>query len=269
MCPHRWLSGCLWLVFALCCQAQPADQPAAVDDKLHWGHFSATFRYDGEPPEPRKLEVDKDREAIKLPLFDRSLQVDPKTKGLANVVVWLYRKPSEKLPPIHASYAELAKQEVVLENRNSQLEPHVAILWTEQTLLLRNRDPIGHNHVGAFFVNPAWSDLSPAGGGVKKRMSKAESRPMPLACNIHPWESGWLLIRDNPYMAVSDSQGKLQIKNLPAGEHTFVLWHEVPGFLKELNRDGKVLKLKNGRLTMNIKPGESDLGELLLNLQRN
>lgn len=267
MCRYNWFSGCLWLAFALCCKAQPVDQPAAADDKLQWGHFSATFRYDGEPPEPRELKVDKDRGAIKLPLFDRSLQVDPKTKGLANVVVWLYRAPGQPASPIHATYAEHAKQEVVLETRNSQFEPHVTTLWTQQTLLVKNADMIGHNPHGDLLANNSLGELLPVEVSVKRNFVKQESRPMSLACTIHPWESGWLLIRDNPYMAVSDSQGKLQIKNLPAGEHTFVFWHEVPGFLKEITRDGKVVKL-GGRLTLTIKSGENDLGIILCKPER-
>jgi hypothetical protein len=69
-------------------------------------------------------------------------------------------------------------------------------------------------------------------------------------------------------MAVSTSQGKLQIKNLPVGKHTFVLWHELPGWVKEFKRDGKVEKTNNGKLTINIKPGDNDLGEIFIKPER-
>lgn len=229
-----------------------------------WGNLSATFLYDGEPPEPRKLKIDKDTGFVKGPMFDPSLVVDPKTKGVANVVTWLYLARGEEAPPIHASYAELAKQDVVLETRNAQIEPHVVTLWLPQTLVVKNSDPIGHNRKGDFFANPAWSDLSPGDATFKKRMYKEERRPMPLACNIHPWESGYLLIRNNPYMAVSDTQGKLLIKNIPAGKRTFILWHELLGFVKEPKRGGEVHKLEYGRLTVDIKPGDNDLGQFVI-----
>jgi len=126
---HSWLFNfCFWSALALCSQAafsaedkgkkdpKVEDKPAAVaDDKLKWGNLSATFIYDGEPPEPRELKIDKDREFYKDPIFDASLLVDEKSKGIANVVTWLYVPNGEKPPPIHASYSERAKQDVVLD----------------------------------------------------------------------------------------------------------------------------------------------------------
>jgi hypothetical protein len=245
-------------------------QPEDKDDeaaKLKWGDFSATFLYDGEPPKPQELRVDKDVEAFKLPLLDRSLQVDAKTKGVANVVVWLHVAAGQK-PPIHASYAELAKQEVLLENRNGQIEPHVTILWTEQTLLMKNADRVGHNQIGNLFANSALGELAPVGSSIKRNLRKQETRPFPLSCNIHPWEQGWLLVRDNPHMAVSDAQGKLTIKNLPVGELQLVFWHEKVGFLTEWKRDGKLEKVPRGRLGIAIKPGENKFGELVIKPER-
>lgn len=69
---------------------------------------------------------------------------------------------------------------------------------------------------------------------------------------------GWLVLRDNPYMAVTDADGRFAIKNLPVGEHEFVLWHERIGYLRELAIGSKKTSAK-GRLTMTIQPGENDL----------
>lgn len=74
---------------------------------------------------------------------------------------------------------------------------------------------------------------------------------------------GWLLIRDNPYMAASDEHGKLTIANLPAGDWTFRVWHEW-NFVKQAKRDGKAVEWPRGRLTLKIELGDNDLGEILL-----
>jgi len=113
-------------------------------------------------------------------------------------------------------------------------------------------------------MNYGFSELIPAGGTVKRKFTKEDRSPSAVACNIHPWESGWLLIRDNPYMAVSSNHGKLQIKNLPVGTHTFVLWHELAGFIKEAKRKGVAQEFKSGRVTVEIKPGDNDLGEFVI-----
>ncbi len=45
---------------------------------------------------------------------------------------------------------------------------------------------------------------------------------------------GWLLVRDTPYMAVTDQQGRFQIKGLPVGQWEFAFWHERAQFLTEV-----------------------------------
>ena len=237
----------------------PAKVIAADDEK--WGDLTATFIYDGEPPEPRRLTIDKDREFYKDPIYDPSLIVDRESKGISNVVVWLTVAPDVAAPAIHASYEKIAKQEVTVDWVKGQAEPHIALVWLPQTLLVKNSEPIGHNTTLSAPDNALISASIPTSEPWKQKLTKQQDRPYSISCSIHPWESGWLLIRDNPYMAVSDSKGKLQIKNLPVGTHTFVLWHERLGFLKDVKRDGKAEVFNRGRQTIEIKPGENQLGK--------
>lgn len=252
--------------FHACCAlgALSLTQRHAFAAEEKWGNLSATFLYDGEPPPRQELTIDKDKSFYKAPVFDESLVVDPKSKGIANVVIWLDLHKEDPPPAIHESYSKLANEDVAVEALQGNISRRVTLVTLDQTLLIRNTEPIGHNLKWDSFHNTPFCDLIPAGGSSKKRLSKPETRPMPVACNIHPWETGWLLVRDNPYMAVTAATGKLQIKNLPIGKHTFALWHELPGWIKEFKRDGKVEKLdKGGRLSINIKPGDNDLGEIV------
>lgn len=258
--------------FHACCALTAialADCAVAKEEKTdQWGTLTATFLYDGEPPPREELLVDKDKGYYKDPVYDESLVVDPQTKGVANVVIWLYLGKDEPLPAIHESYAKQASEEVAIEALGGNISRRVTLMTIEQTLLIRNTEPIGHNLKWDSFSNTAFCELIPANGSSKKRLTKMESRPMPVACNIHAWESGWLLVRNNPYMAVSTSTGKLQIKHLPVGKHTFVLWHELPGYISEFKRDGKVEQWKHGKLTVDIKPGANDLGQLVFEPKR-
>ena len=50
---------------------------------------------------------------------------------------------------------------------------------------------------------------------------------MKVGCNIHPWMGAYIVARKDPYAAVSDKDGKFEIKDLPAGkELEFRLWQE-------------------------------------------
>jgi hypothetical protein len=255
---------CLTSLFA--CLALLVPSVVARDDETEWGNLTATFLYDGEPPEPKAIDVDKDAAAFKLPLFDQSLLVEPKTKGIANVVVWLYVMRDAKLPPIHPSYKELAKRDVTLTYHNGQIDPHISLVRINQKLVLNNTDKVAYNPKMDFFYNLGNSDLIRAETRLSKVYTKKELSPGPVTCTIHPWIEDYILIQDHPYFAVSNSAGKLHIDNLPVGTHTFRIWHERRGLITEAKVNGGLTH--QGKFTIDIKPGDNDLGEIKLTPDR-
>ena len=247
----------LFTLLAIAALATPA---LAAD-----GSLKLKFKLGGTPPTPAKLKIDKDVDFCgpKM-LVDESIKVGASGE-LQNVVMWMYVAPGKKAPESTGAIAALAK-EVKVDNAACRYEPRVTLLHTSQTLVIGNPDPIGHNSKGDTFANPAFNELIPAGGATKKTFNKTESRPMPLACNIHPWMSGWILIRDNPYFGVSDDKGVLTIKNVPEGKHTFVVWQEKAGFVTKATQGAKASEWKNGRMEVEVK-GETDLGEFTVPLE--
>jgi hypothetical protein len=233
---------------------------ASTASAQQWGNLSGTFLFKGTPSAPKKITPNKD-EAVcgKHELVDESLVVNKDNKGIANVVVFL---ADTGKPKIHPDYdkPELAKAEVKLDNENCRFEPHVVGLRTGQTLIVGNKDPVGHNTKADFFNNTPFNDLIPAGGSIKKSFTKAETQPSPISCSIHPWMNAYLLIREDPYFAVSDKDGKIEIKNLPTGEHTFVVWNGK--YVANPTVDGKAVTWARGRVKINIKAGDNSLGKV-------
>lgn len=224
-----------------------------------WGDLEGTFLFKGTPPTPAKISADKDPEYCgKHNLVDESIVVNKDNKGLANVVVYLLAKPAK----IHPDYDKDAKAEIKLDNENCRFSPHVQGIRVGQTLVLGNKDPIGHNTKADFFNNNPFNDLIPAGGSVKKTFTKLETTPSALSCSIHPWMNAHLLIREDPYFAISDKDGNFSIKNLPAGEHTFVVWSNK--FVSNVTVDGKapMPAWARGRVKLNIKAGKNPLGKV-------
>lgn len=226
------------------------------------GSFKVKFKLDGKAAAPAKLKVDKDVEFCgpKM-LVDESVKVGA-DNSIQNVVMYMYVAPGKKAPESAAAMAALAK-EVKADNLGCRYEPRITVLHTSQALVIGNPDPIGHNSKGDLFANPSFNELIPAGGSVKKTFTKTESRPMPLACNIHPWMSGWILIKDNPYFGTSNDKGELTIPNIPEGKHTFVIWQEKAGFVSKGKLKGKDTEWKSGRIDIDVK-GETDLGEITI-----
>ena len=74
--------------------------------------------------------------------------------------------------------------------------------------------------------------------------------------------SAKILVREDPYAAVSNEKGELTIENIPAGKWTFTIWHEGCGFVTSGQQDGKAKEWKKGKIDVEIKKGDNNLGEI-------
>ncbi|MFV2068899.1 MAG: hypothetical protein ACC645_18185, partial [Pirellulales bacterium] len=202
-----------------------------------WGTLKGKFIYDGKPPVQKKLNVTKDAKICsEHQPMDESLVVS-KEGGLANVVVYIRVKRGKKLK-VHPDLKDSGSEPVQLDNLHCRFDPHIALLQTGQKLILKNSDPVGHNTNVFCFKNQPFNLLIPAGQSQEiTTLTKGEPRPAGVACNIHPWMSGYLVVRDDPYMAVSAKDGSFEIKNIPAGEHEFQFWQD-KGYLRNVSFKG-------------------------------
>ena len=224
-----------------------------------WADLTGRFVYDGTPPKPRPLKITKDVNVFgdKM-LVDESLVVGP-DGGLANVVIYL-TKPRKV--QIHPDLKNEVPKEVVVDNKDGRFVPRVATVWIgAQKLVYKNSDPVSHNCNCQPFNDTPANPLLPPGQSFEHMLSFSQFVPVPVTCNIHPWMKGYVLPRSNPYMAVSDKEGRFTIKKLPAGvELEFRLWQEKSGYLKDVEVAGR--KAKRGRFKITLKPGKNDLGEI-------
>lgn len=236
---------------------------STVASAADWGTVTGRFVFDGTPPERLKVVLNKDVEFCgKHEPRTEKLVVHPENRGIANVVIWLDTKPGEKIA-VHPSFEATASAKIRLANKGCRFEPHVCVLRTGQTLLIENPDQVDHNTAAGLDRNAPFNDLTPAGKSVQRpRFNQSERLPAQLQCSIHPWMIGWLVVKDHPYVAVTDEHGRFELKNLPAGEQTFVVWHELPGHVQEVTRNGKTESWKRGKVTVRVAPGETEFGEI-------
>lgn len=236
---------CHVTVVALCATLTASAQ-------AQWGNLKGKFVFDGPAPAAKPLDINKDPECCKEKHADESLVVGA-DGGIANVVVYV----NTKAPKINPDYEASAKDEVVLDNKTCQFQPHVLGMRTSQTLVVKNSDMCSHNTnispLGGGGLNP----LIAAGGDVKHQFNKAQRIPIPVACNIHPWMKAYVLPRDNPYFAVTGTDGSFEIKNLPVGDLEFQIWQEKSGFVD-------TPQWPKGKMKMKIKAGDNDLGTVKL-----
>jgi hypothetical protein len=247
------LVTCLLFMLTLC--------PAALADG-EWGDLKGRFVYGGSAPAQMQLRIAKDQAVFGNKVMDESLLVNEENKGVANVVVYL-QQPRAKTVPVHPSYINTANATIDLHIRNAQYSPRVLLVRTTQTILERSFDTVGHNTSVQTIANAPPGRLVSLGQPVKHRFSVEERIPSLIQCNIHPWMRAFVLIRSNPYMAASTADGYFEIKNLPAGLHTFRVWHERAGFVRNVKAGSHKID-DRGRMTLTVAPGENDLGNAVL-----
>ena len=242
---------------------------AASGGDENWGTLLGRLVLSGDPPELTPIKPTKDQFCIQQNPPNESVIVGEQG-GLANVVIYVRPKKGKPLD-VHPDYEAQMEETVELDNKACQFVPHVTLVRTGQPFVIKNSDPTGHNTNASLRKNGDFNVIIAAGSSQPVELTKAETLPMPVQCNIHPFMKGYLLVREDPYMAVSGEDGSFEILNLPTGEHEFQFWHESVGYLKNVKFDGGALS-KKGRAKLEIAGGEMlDLGllEVPARLMRN
>ena len=205
------------------------------------------------------VNTDKEHCLAKGPLTAEDLIVNPKNGGVKNV--WVYLKPADgdTFAPaaIHPALANAKPKVIVIDQPCCQFIPRVFAARTGDTLLIKNSSPVPHN------TNFNSDDLSfnqtiAAGGEYKPvKALTAQKSPARYACNIHPWMKGMVMIFDHPYYAVTDADGRYEIKDAPAGAIRVFYRHE-GGF--HMGKDGaKGFPNNIAGATMELKPIDLEL----------
>ncbi len=248
-----WLPVCVTIAAVLVGSSLPAAE---------WASLKGRFVYDGAAPEPTTITADKDVEVCgKHELVNEELLVSD-DKGLANVVIFVRSKTVKVHPDLEDGSKAAA---TLLDNKDCRFEPHIGFVQTGQKLTIKNSDPVGHNSNIATMKNAPSNSLIPSNGETDVTFGRDEAIPATVTCNIHPWMKAYLVIRPNPYGAVTAADGSFEIENLPVGEELeFQLWHEKGGYLDEFTLDGKKTKAKRGRIDFTVKAGGTDLGDIVL-----
>ena len=233
---------------------------SAAVNAAEWGSIKGRFVVDGTAPEPPALDTSKDAFCSDKKPTNQSLVIG-KDNSLVNAVVYL-RVPTGKKVEINPEYAAKLQEPAILDNSGCSFHPHILMVRVGQPFIIKNSDPVGHNTKASLVANGQFNVTVAAGQETKTPITKAESLPLPVNCNIHPFMEGHLLVQDHPYMAVSGDDGSFEIKDIPAGKQEFQLWHEASGYLKNLKFKGGVTD-RRGRAELTIPAGQTlDLGDI-------
>lgn len=249
---RRFLAAAAAATGAFAAGFRPSSSANAADSS--WGDLTGRFVYDGPTPERIKLPVDKDVECCgKFDIRDESIIID-KGGGLKNLYIYV----RSKVTTICGDLLANVEKRMVLDNIDCVFKPHCMSIWyPHQEFFIVNSDPVAQNVSLTPMFDKAMNCIIEVGRTATYRFSRPERKPLPVACNYHPWESAYVLPLDHPYVAISRDDGSFTIPRLPVGTLEFQIWHERTSYLSTKD-------WPNGRLTMEIKPGENNLGTVIL-----
>ncbi len=167
--------------------------------------------YDGRLPEPIPVS-----EAGK---FRQPIEVDTKTKGLKDAVVWLEGVPEPR------GDKEVTRKPVVMDQQNFFFLPHVLAIKSGQVVEFRNSDVANHG-VRASSLEPGnqFNVMIPFGGHYTRRFVTSK-RPIAIGCPIHSAMAAWIFVFNHRYYAVTDTEGRFTLPPVPPGRYTLHVYH--------------------------------------------
>jgi hypothetical protein len=209
-----------------------------------FGTLKGRVIFQGAPPKLESLTaLAETKEAIcaKAGIPNDKLIVG-EGNGVANVFIFLPKAPAGvPVPPAPS-------EPVNFDQKNCRFLPHALIIRAGQELKILNSDSVTHNtHTGATRSENYNSSIPPHfATGIDFKYQRSEAKPCETKCDIHTWMRAYHLPLDHPWAGLTGPNGEYEIKNVPAGEQKFQVWHEAAGGGGYLDRN----------LTVTIKPGE-------------
>lgn len=167
-------------------------------------------------PQSTRIENTTDPEHCGTPQSLRDIIISKENRGIENVIVALN---GVVLPEGYRPGAS----RLVLDNRDCEFQPHVAVLTTGSSVEATNSDPFFHSVHFYGFLNRNLA-LAPN----QSKLVRTLNRPgyYIIKCDVHGWMQAFFRVDRHPFHAVTGSDGVFRITNVPPGSYTLETWHE-------------------------------------------
>ena len=191
------------------------------------GTITGTAVYDGKVPNLKPLSVAAE------PICAKKHETVPNEalvlgagNAMANVVVRVVSGlPAGKTWPA-------PQTPVTMDQNGCQYVPHVMGIMVGQPFKVLNSDGILHNVHALPKVNATFNmAMPPTRKEASATFGKAEGMFV-IKCDVHPWMQSYMGVFSDPFFAVTGTDGKFTIANLPAGTYEIEAWHEKLGTQK-------------------------------------
>ena len=193
-----------------------SDATLSSPDSQGFVEGKVLFEGSNNIPESTRIENTTDPEDCGTPQSLRDRIISKENRGIKNVIVALNGVAlAEGYRP--------AASHLVLDNRDCEFQPHVAVLTTGSSVEAINSDPFFHSVHFYGFLNQNLA-LAPD----QSKLVRTLNRPgyYIIKCDVHGWMQAFFRVDRHPFHSVTRSDGAFRIKNVPPGSYTLETWHE-------------------------------------------
>lgn len=216
--------------------AKPAGGGAALEVKAYNASLKGRIVFNGDG-EPTIEEKPTNKPASECPASVMAAGWYTKNssdkKGVQYAVVFI-RPVGGKLPKAPEDVAKPSKDMIEMHQPKCQFEPRVVVMGPGQKLKFHNDSEPKISHDANLSGPQSINKTLPPGESTVYDPDADNSQPYKVSCNQHSaFMSGWVWRFDHPWAAVTDADGKFEIKKVPvlgSGKLAVIIWHEMlPG----------------------------------------
>ena len=187
------------------------------------GDITGKITLKGTPPPEKDLPLDANCGKIH-PTKKTRLYVVGQGGELADTFIYIKEGLSGKA-------FRTPEKSLLIDQVGCEYNPYVSGAMVNQTILVRNSDPVLHNvHALPAVAGNKESNTAqlPKSKDLSFTFPKEESF-LKFKCDVHPWMFSYVTVLNHPFFAVSGPDGKFKIANVPPGKYTLEAVHRKAG----------------------------------------
>lgn len=206
-----------------------------AEDVKNGGTITGKILFKGTPPPREMLKASKDTEVCGKEVPSEALVVG-ENRGIQWAIV--------SLVDIKKGKGVDKKATVELDQKGCHYAPHIVKVPAGGTLAVLNSDGILHNIHTYSKVNKSVNKAQPK---FRKKLlidnTFKDPELVSVKCDAHAWMSGYILVEEHPYHAITTADGSFSLSEVPPGTYKVEVWHE------KLGKVTKEVKVEAGKAT--------------------